>query len=64
MVGPRSWISPDCEGLEDVGSGMICPVSVSTRRASTDGRGQPTLPSMRSAKERPQLRAMPTSVMP
>jgi hypothetical protein len=32
--------------------------------ACTEGRGQPTEPSTRSVKERPQDRAMPTSVMP
>ena len=35
-----------------------------TRRAETEGRGQPTEPSMRSESWRPQESAMPTSVMP
>ena len=43
---------------------MTSLVCVSTRRTSTVGRAQPTLPSTRSEGERPQDRAMPTSVMP
>src|SRR5687768_6740076 len=61
MVGPRSWISP----WRSVSEGsMTVFVSVSTRRASTEGSGQPTEASTRSEGSRPQERAMPTSVIP
>lgn len=66
-VGPRSWISPSRSlpslSISAPGAMTSC-VSVSTRRACTKGSGQPTLPSTRSWKSRPQDRAMPTSVMP
>lgn len=43
---------------------MSLPVSGSTRRTSTDGKGKPTEPSIRVENGRAQESAIPTSVMP
>ncbi len=66
-VGPRSCISPSLSipSLSTSSpTGITSCVSLSTSRACTKGNGHPTLPSTLSWESKPQLRAMPTSVIP